>query len=207
MNLLLHITQPRYEVIVYEYNNSFDELLKKTNLTRSEHVKLNTFKNKRRKKEWLSTRNMLQKLYGLDTRITFQGKKPKINKKKYFSLSHSNNIIAIINSNTDIVGIDIEKNNPKLLNFSHKFIHKKEKKLFIKQEHPLLTCLIWSSKEALYKAYGLGDLIFNKEMLIKDIDWNKGNAIGKIETFNYKKDFRIFFQEINNHLLVYAIST
>ncbi|MBZ5857008.1 4'-phosphopantetheinyl transferase family protein [Flavihumibacter profundi] len=106
----------------------------------------------------------LEEIMVADTR------KPYLPGEKYhFSVSHSGNFAAAIASRDKRVGLDIELVSPRIEKIAHKFLSLEEKaflqqwRLFdlLQQE---LTTVMWSSKEALFKWYGDGQVDFRQHM-------------------------------------------
>ncbi|TXH20685.1 MAG: 4'-phosphopantetheinyl transferase superfamily protein [Chitinophagaceae bacterium] len=93
-------------------------------------------------------------------------KKPFLEDEQYhFSISHCSNYAAVIVSENNRVGIDIEMPQTTALRIQHKFVNE--------QEYDDLTpqtvadfIQIWSAKEAVFKWYGLGNVDFKKHILL-----------------------------------------
>ena len=128
------------------------------------------------KKAWTYLFDILKNDYNIEISkkdiIYNNNKKPyKKENKKYFNISHSRNMIAIVISDlecgVDIEYIDYTKDISKLLN---KVLSQKELEMYniskIKQE---FFYEIWTKKEAYYKMLGTG-LVYNN--LNKDINNN-----------------------------------
>ena len=97
-------------------------------------------------------------------------RKPFLEDEKYhFSISHCGNFAAAIASSTNRVGADIELVTPRLKSIAHKFLTEKENAYLDRWKEltalylQMLT-IIWSSKEAIFKWYGLGKVDFRKHM-------------------------------------------
>jgi phosphopantetheinyl transferase len=93
-------------------------------------------------------------------------RKPFLPDEQYhFSISHCGNFAAAIVSSTERVGIDIEMITPRVQNIKHKFLHVDELTFVhsheTDQQIPLLT-LLWSTKEAMFKWWGNGDVDFSE---------------------------------------------
>ena len=207
MELIFQSNQNYTDVMVFNNTLSIKELKNKTQLTTQEKSKLKLLKSEKRKKEWLGTRFVIQKKFGTNVEIKYKGKKPFINNKKYFSISHSGSLLAFFSSNKYCIGIDIEKISNKIESFSHKFIHDEEKIFLTKDNHLLTTQLIWCAKEAIYKSHGLGGLIFNKEMIISNINYKKNTARGFLIKNKIIENYSIHFKKLDSYLLVFAIKT
>lgn len=95
-------------------------------------------------------------------------RKPFIPDERYhFSISHCGDYAAAIVSSTNRVGIDIEIPVEKLERIRHKFLSPEEEQRFpaLKAEnHLVYLTQLWSTKEAVYKWYGLGKVDFREHM-------------------------------------------
>lgn len=106
----------------------------------------------------------LQEILIADTR------KPFLEDEQYhFSISHCGNFAAAIASSDNRVGTDIELVTPRLKGIAHKFLTENENGYLDRWKEltalylQMLT-IIWSSKEAIFKWYGLGNVDFRKHM-------------------------------------------
>ena len=95
-------------------------------------------------------------------------RKPYLENEAYhFSISHCGDFAAAIVSKTKRVGVDIEIPTEKIIRISHKFLNQQETTMlnqwngFDSEE---LATLVWSSKEAMFKWWGNGNVDFS-EML------------------------------------------
>ena len=108
-------------------------------------------------------------------------RKPFLESEKYhFSISHCGQYAAAIISCNSRVGVDIEMVTPRIEMVAHKFLSEEES-LFFNEDYTLFLeqwglrgrvyqeflTLIWSSKEALFKWYGRGELDFKKHMQLE----------------------------------------
>lgn len=105
-----------------------------------------------------------------------ESKKPLLrNGEIHFSISHCADYAAAIISENKLVGIDVELITPKIELVKERFLAESELNLSATlnselqtRNHQLLT-LFWSSKEAIFKWYGKGNLSFKKNMSINQI--------------------------------------
>ncbi|MBS4043840.1 MAG: 4'-phosphopantetheinyl transferase superfamily protein [Chitinophagaceae bacterium] len=139
-------------------------------------------------------------------------KKPFLENETYhFSISHCGDYAAAIVSKNFHVGIDIEIPVEKILKIQHKFINEKEA-LFLKQEDLLTNIekltLIWSTKETLFKWYGLGNVDF-KRMLNVDISNAESLQIisAEIRHNSLNKKLQIHLKHFNKLILTYTFTS
>ena len=108
-------------------------------------------------------------------------RKPYLPDEQYhFSISHCGNYAAAIVSSIDRVGVDIELITNRVEKIKHKFLNAKElcfvSNHSVDQHIPLLT-LLWSTKEAMFKWWGNGDVDFSEVLLIEEFQFGKTGII------------------------------
>jgi phosphopantetheine--protein transferase-like protein len=125
-----------------------------------------------------------------------ESKKPLLtNGKFHISISHCGDYAAAIISGKKPVGIDVELITPKIELVKNKFLSESEINLST-NSHQLLT-LFWSSKEAIFKWYGKGEVSFKRniildQLLIKDNNGFIDAHFIKEERVDLKIEFRFF---------------
>ena len=126
----------------------------------------------------------------------------------YISVSHTENLIAIICSEKQVVGIDIEKISERVLKIAHKFTNREEEKLIDKNDPMISTMVLWCSKEAMYKIYEKRALSFTDNIRLLDYQYNEhtqrlsGWIKNSVDAPIYCTGAYIIFQDF---LLVYFI--
>lgn len=122
------------------------------------------------------------------------------------SVSHSGEFIALILSKDRKTGIDIEVLDPRIFRIENKFLRTDEKE-FIHPNHYLEQLyIIWSTKEVLFKIYEKGGLIFKENLHVHPFDYTtKGSISADIIKDEYKKKFTVYYEKIDNLILVYAV--
>jgi phosphopantetheinyl transferase len=98
-----------------------------------------------------------------------ESKKPLISSGEFhFSISHCGDFAAAIISENKPVGIDVELITPKIELVKNKFLNESEINLSKGSNHQLLT-LFWSSKEAIFKWYGKGEVSFKRNIILDQL--------------------------------------
>lgn len=102
-------------------------------------------------------------------------RKPFLENEKYhFSISHCGNFAAAVASSHKRVGVDIEMVTPRLKGIAHKFLTPEESTYLdqwkdLSALHLQMLTIIWSSKEAIFKWYGLGKVDFRRDMVLDGV--------------------------------------
>ncbi|MDD5572151.1 MAG: 4'-phosphopantetheinyl transferase superfamily protein [Bacteroidales bacterium] len=194
---------------VWDIQESLDDLLLKINLTTYEKEIYNSFNHDLRKLHWLSARAIIKELLPHENiEIIYNSNdKPFIKNKKYnISISHSYKKAAVIISKKYHVGIDIEKMQHKIEKLKEKFLSEKEIYDIGKENIYRKLYIYWGAKESLFKIYGKGNIIFAENLFIEPFEYKeKGQISGHIILNDLKKKYRIFYEAIDDYMLVYAM--
>ncbi len=130
--------------------------------------------------------------------------KPSINSDLNISISHSKFMAAIVFSENNKAGIDIEHKENKIINIQNKFLNDSEKLENEHQSNVDYLTMIWTAKESIYKAIGIKGVSFSDNIIIKDINKNKG--YGYYINGKEKHKFDLIFFSIEDYIICYAQS-
>ena len=66
----------------------------------------------------------------------------------------------------------------------------------------------WGAKEALYKVYGKQELIFKTQILVKPFTYMPDNGYinATLVASDFSRNFRLYYQVIKDHMLVYVVN-
>ena len=191
MGIIRNNTENNCNIAIWNTQETLDELLKL-----SKPFDLTKRKNEKRKKEFLSSRLLLEQL-NPNAIITYNDfGAPELDSGKYISISHSKEMVAIIISEQK-VGLDIEQISEKALRLAAKFISAKNQSNLTKEK----ATLIWCCKEAIFKWHQTGGVDFIKDIIIPSFILEEKGQI-KIQFKN--KELNLNYQKINNQYLVYV---
>ncbi len=192
-------------IYIWKIEASFDELLKDIPLTNRCRKRMLSMKSEIHQRGFLSIRHLLKEAGYTDFDLFYtKNGKPYLKDKKRISITHSYTFSAIIISNRE-VGIDIEKNREKIKIIQDKFVNLERG--FLNKTDNLIEQLtvIWGAKESLYKIYPYGGLTFKNDIDINPFKIQDKETTGYIKAKNWNKKYAIFFEQIENFTLVYAI--
>ena len=191
MGIILSTTENNCNIAIWDTQETLDEILKL-----SKPFDLIRFKTEKRKKEFLSSRLLLEQL-NPNAIITYNDfGAPELDNGKYISISHSKEMVAIIISEQQ-VGLDIEQISEKALRLAAKFISAKNQSNLTKEK----ATLIWCCKEAIFKWHQKGGVDFIKDIIIPEFTVKAKGII----TIQFKsKELNLNYQKINNQYLVYV---
>lgn len=147
----------------------------------SSKIETPNFKSTKRKKEWLTTHFILDKIFKTPTTYSYNNlNKPVLtNTNDGVSISHSAKCACVIIGNNKKVGIDVEEITPRIHKIAHKFLNDSEKSyLDLSDNKTEMLYVIWCAKESIYKYSDLY-LDFSSQIIIKK--FNLTDSIIKAE--------------------------
>ena len=193
------------KIFIWKIEESLEELFQNTILNDISLKRVNRMKSQLHQCAFLSVRYLLSKADYNDNDLFYtEDGKPHLKDGQEISITHSHNFSAIIISNTP-VGIDIEKKRDKIIRIASKFVGIENEYLSDENLVEQLTVL-WGAKEYLFKIHPDGGLLFKHHLPIEPFNLNDNKTVGWIKKDNYYEKYDIFFEQIENFTLVYAMN-
>jgi phosphopantetheinyl transferase len=121
----------------------------------------------KRKVEWLATRKLIKELIGSNFEITYLDTgKPNLKHSRYLhiSISHSRDFVVVFVHEHLVTGIDIESINRNYNPVEERYLSEDE--LLQVNKNPILQCLYWCAKEAVFKFVHEDGVEFKKQIHI-----------------------------------------
>jgi len=155
---------------------------------------------------------LLEKL-GLtdDPEVTYlpSGKPLPKNFDGFISISHSRMHVGILYHPHQSCGLDLEEPGERLRRLAVRFLNSKEEEWIRPSEQLQDLCLVWSAKEAVFKAIGGGGIVFREHLSVQ-APQHMENGIGQTEVLFHKpghhKKFQVRFRHLDSVLLVHTIA-
>lgn len=143
--------------LVWEIKESEDWLSQGIERTELCINRLSKMKSLVHRKGFLSVRHLLKALGYAPSDLSYDDYgKPHVADSKYISISHSHNFAAVVISDNPI-GVDIEKERPKIHRIASKFLDASERQATATDRYRTTQ---WCIKEAAFKAFGKKGLSF-----------------------------------------------
>jgi phosphopantetheinyl transferase len=136
-------------------------------------------------------------------------RKPYLENEAYhFSISHCGDFAAAIVSKSKRVGVDIEIPTEKILRIEHKFLHQTEAIMingWSGIDRQQASTLLWSSKEAMFKWWGNGNVDFS-DMLRLSINQpeNQGTLNGNFLKNGIDSSFPVHYKFFSQLVLTWV---
>ena len=193
------------DIFIWKIEESFEELFQNTLLNERSLKRVQKMRSELHQRAFMSVRYLLKEAGYTDFEMFYtEDGKPHLRDGQQISISHSHHFSTIIISNTQ-VGIDIELNREKIKRIASKFVGSETHYLTEKNLVQQLTVL-WGAKESLFKIHPDGGLLFKHHLPIEPFSLGDKKAIGWIKKDNYFEKYDIFFEQIEDYTLVYAMN-
>jgi 4'-phosphopantetheinyl transferase len=192
---------------IWEIKENYEELIKGVHLFPGEKQRLDGFRSDARKTEFLSVRTLLKTLINTSGPIQYNERsKPYLEHCPYnLSISHSQNITAIMVSKTKKIGIDLEFMSHKITRVQHKFINEQEYITKDPSRSSYHLYIHWCAKEALYKICDKQDINFRQNLTIEPFEPKEfGIITGWVDNIHWHDKFILNYFTINNYVVVYC---
>ena len=168
---------------VWRMTESLKELEESYEVPKSEQDTYTSFRNDRRRKEWLTVRILLRELVGDNVLIAYQpsGKPFLIGSDLFISITHTIGYVGI-RLGRQPVAVDMEYMSHRVVNLIPRFVSPIEMQ-YIDPDNEIQTALIiWSAKETIYKRFDFTDVSFDEHLSVSDLHVNgaKGDFKGNI---------------------------
>ncbi len=138
-------------------------------LSAAEETALAALKGEGRRREFLAARILLHFMSGRAERGELYkdacGKPHLRDSLFHVSISHTVNYAAAI-AHPNPCGIDVQRIVPRIRRMAHKFVGAGEQEQLIPEHELLQLHLIWSAKEAMYKAFGRREIDFRQHLFV-----------------------------------------
>jgi len=195
------------EVYLWKVSETEEDLLSLRTLSQSEQLHLQSLKNPQKRLHWLAYRVLLGEVLGNDFEINYlaDGKPELVRPKKFLSVSHSKEFVAVFLSDNQQIGIDIEKISDRIQKVYPKFLNETEQQSSDLSDSTLLH-FYWGAKEAVYKLFNQHRLLFAEQIHIDSIDSEKQTATATVKTNSFQAKVQIVFREIEEYMLVCGYS-
>jgi phosphopantetheinyl transferase len=172
---------------------------------------INSVKHPKRKLHWLSSRMLLRLLLNnpeilIQLEMDENGKPVVKNFPVNISISHSADLSALMLSEKNNVGIDIEKMDDKIKRIQNKFLRIDELKNISPSNSIEHMYVYWCAKEAMYKWHGRKQLDFKEHLFVEPFEYS---VSGKMKCEIRKNDFsaklEICYEKVGEYMMAYVI--
>lgn len=193
---------------IWELTDSTDSLINDFQFSEKEEIEFKKFILKKRQKEYLATRLLLQQLMNSKSEIIYQKSgQPQIkNSPLNISISHSADLVVILISE-GVVGIDVEKVTRNIEPVAKRFLHKNEMEWINKTPNPKDSMILcWGAKEAIFKCTNQTGVQFDTQIFIPSFEFGKTDFFNGILTARKSiENYNLWYFYFENNIIVYCV--
>ena len=148
-----------------------------------------------------------RKLIGLinpDLRISYKEDIPILSDNRNISISHSDEIVTVLISKENGIGVDVEKINNKVQSVASKFLSSNEIRFFGKAPSTRQLIRAWTAKEAVYKALRKPGINFSDNIILDKFNDKAKYANAKFISSDQETTFKLYFYDLDDYCLTIA---
>ena len=194
------------KVLIWKIEESFEQLSHGIALTAHCRERVDGMKSDLHRRGFMSIRHLLAAVGYTDMDLYYDANgKPHLQDGKHISITHSFIFSAIIISEKE-VGIDIEKQRPKILKIAHKFTPIEEYRTLANDDAIMrkLT-MVWGAKESLYKSFAKPGVSFLQHIYVEDFRLEALETIATVNFDDAEENYYVRFLEFEEFTCAYAL--
>lgn len=194
------------KVLIWKISASFEALSEGIELTPHCARRVLDMKSDIHRRGFMSIRHLLAIEGYSDFDLFYdENGKPHLIDGKHISITHSFQFSAIIISDVE-VGIDIEKQRPKILKIAHKFTPM-EYYQEIDNDEKLMRKLtvVWCAKESLYKSFSVKGISFIQNIYVEDFEMDSNKTTSWVSNEGKEEYYHVCFEEFEGFTMAYAL--
>ncbi|MEP2936247.1 MAG: 4'-phosphopantetheinyl transferase superfamily protein [Gilvibacter sp.] len=196
---------PGTQVLIWSITEDFKTLSDGIPMRAESEQRVAGMKSEIHRRGFMSVRQLLKEAGYTDHDLWYdQNGKPHLIDNKYVTITHSFEFSALAISDAPI-GIDIEKQRPKILKIAHKFTPIAEYRTLANDEAIMrkLT-LVWCAKESLYKLYATPGLSFLQHIEVCDFTLESDHSTADIFYQGQSSQYKVHFLEFEGFTCAFA---
>ena len=209
-------TQTSPAIGIWKIEESWQEMLetirKNEDYSREIDLDVNNKTTDKRKQEWLAARLLLLHLDGPESYIDYnENGAPVLRNNRYnISISHTSCFVAIILSDKENPGIDIEYHSERAFKLRKKYLGNKEMEMFdllrdsLHNNMNTLATLCWCAKETAFKALRQTEVDFIEHLHILPFTFSDKGTFSLKETKSLQQEvFNIKYQITEDYIITW----
>jgi phosphopantetheinyl transferase len=168
------------QILIWDIEESLEELSKNIKLTAEDLNRLKKRKKVINQKGFFAIRKLFLYADINPTRLFYNSiGAPVLKSGKKLSISHSKTVAGIAYGSKTL-GFDVECYREKIINIAPRFLHPQEDFATNGEAVIQKLTLIWTAKEALFKALQQAGIIFSKQLLVAPFEWGVKSGSAKV---------------------------
>jgi phosphopantetheinyl transferase len=192
---------------LWKIEEEVEDLHDMVNLPESDQDRVQGFGSISRKKEFLSTRILVQNALGKDVFITNDehGKPFLVNSNLNISITHTKSFAGIILSYHHATALDMEYLSDRVHRITKRFLSPEELSNISKEKGVLHLYQHWCAKECLIKLYGKKDVHLTDELKIDSFSPTDESFSGSVCRKDFNHHYTFHHLQFDQFVLVYSV--
>ena len=184
--------------------DEFEEIMDPNNELNSEDYQI-LLKRKANhlRRQFLASRKLIG-LINPDLRISYKENIPILSDNRNISISHSDEIVTVLISKENGIGVDVEKINNKVHSVASKFLSSNDIRFFGKAPSTRQLIRAWTAKEAVYKALRKPGINFSDNIILDKFNDKAKSANAKFISSDQETTFKLYFYDLDDYCLTIA---
>ena len=197
------------EIAVWQVTEKEDELIKLSSVPTDEMEEISLFRNENQRRQKLAVRALLNEVFEDKMYLNHHdnGKPYLENCVTNISITHTDKYVAIIISDDDELGIDIESLDRNFAPVEQKALSEEEIDDLDDDKKNEQLAIYWCAKEAIYKRMSQNRVDFAEQIEVEKFNLRKEGELEAtfIHKDEFEEDFELEYMIFDRHLLVWLV--
>ena len=197
------------EIAVWQVTETEDELRNLVSVPTDELEEISLYRNESHRKQKLAVRALLNEVFEDKMYLNHHdnGKPYLENSVTNISITHTENYVAIIISDDDELGIDIESLDRDFSAVEQKALSEDEIDDLEKEKRNEQLAIYWCAKEAIFKRMSQNRVVFAEQIEVEKFNLRKEGELEAtfIHKDEHEEDFELEYMIFDRHVLVWLV--
>ena len=197
------------EIAVWHVTETEDELIKLSSVPTDEMEEISLFRNEDQRKQKLAVRALLNEVFEEKMYLNHHdnGKPYLENCVTNISITHTDKYVAIIISDDDELGIDIESLDRNFAPVEQKALSEDEIDDLDDDKKNEQLAIYWCAKEAIFKRMSQNRVNFAEQIEVEKFNLKKEGELEAtfIHKDEYEEEFELEYMMFDRHVLVWLV--
>ena len=155
------------------------------------------------KRQFLASRKLIE-LINPKLKVSYKEDIPVLSDNRNISISHSDEIVTVLISKEDGIGVDVEKIKDKVHSIAPKFLNPDETVFLGKSPSTRQLIRAWTAKEAVYKALKKPGISFSDNIILDEFNDKAQSAHANFISEDEETTFKLYFHDLDDYCLTIA---
>ena len=197
------------EIAVWQVTESEDELRNLVSVPTDELEEISLYRNESHRKQKLAVRALINEMFEDKMYLNHHdnGKPYLENSVTNISITHTENYVAVIISDDDELGIDIESLDRDFSAVEQKALSEDEIDDLEKEKRNEQLAIYWCAKEAIFKRMSQNRVVFAEQIEVEKFNLRKEGELEAtfIHKDEHEEDFELEYMIFDRHVLVWLV--